>query len=220
MTATLGHRMRQAFGPIRIINLAERVDRRLEMTRELTQVDLSVPAGDFRFHTAQRPYTKGDFPTLAAPGCFESHMAVIGQIADGADDRGMLLEDDCNFTANLGAGIAAAETAQGGWEIFSDIPQVGRRLTPKSPDSAYQTFPKCPAAWRQVDLTVPVEQAFFAPSGLCGRANAHSWANRPVNPKHPGPAATFCSASGRRVLPFAFSFGLDRGHMHSGALVL
>ena len=55
-----------------------------------------------------------------------------------------------------------------------------------------------------------------APSGVCGRANARSWANRPVNPQHPGPAAVFFSASGRLVLPLSFSFGLDRGHAHSG----
>ena len=65
-------------------------------------------------------------------------------------------------------------------------------------------------------LIAPADQAFSAPSGVCGRANARSWANGPVNPQHPGPAATFFSAADKPVLPLSFSFGLDRGHAHSG----
>ena len=78
------------------------------------------------------------------------------------------------------------------------------------------TFPKWPTFWRQDRLTASPDQAFSALSGVCGRANARSWANGHVNPQHPGPAATFFSASGRLVLPLSFSFGLNRGHAHSG----
>lgn len=78
------------------------------------------------------------------------------------------------------------------------------------------TFPKWPAFCREDRLTAPPDQAVSAPSGVCGRAHVRSWANWPANPQHPGPAATFFSASGRLVLPLSFSFGLDRGHAHSG----
>ena len=82
---------------------------------------------------------------------------------------------------------------------------------------AYEpTFPKWPAAWRQDRLIVPVEQAFSAQSGVCGRANAWSSADRAVNPQHPGLAAPFSSAAGGPVLRLSFSLGPDRSHAHSG----
>lgn len=114
MTATTGSRMIKAFGPIRIINLAERQDRRDEMARELARIGLA--AGDYSFFTAQRPADKGDFPTVGARGCFESHLAVLRQIAEGPDDCGLLLEDDCDFSSHLVQGLAAAEA--GDWDIF------------------------------------------------------------------------------------------------------
>jgi hypothetical protein len=51
------------------------------------------------------------------------------------------------------------------------------------------TFPKWCANRRQDRLKLPSGQAFFSLRGACGRANARSWAIRPVNPQHIGPAA-------------------------------
>ncbi len=114
MTEHSGQRMIKAFGPIRVINLADRKDRRDEMTGELARIGLS--AGDYQFHIAHRPADRGEFPTVGVRGCFESHLAVIRQIAEGPDDMGLLLEDDCDFTPHLAQGIAAAEAED--WDIF------------------------------------------------------------------------------------------------------
>ena len=58
---------------------------------------------------------------------------------------------------------------------------------------------------------MPVEQAFFAPSGVCGRVSAESWADQAANPQHPGPVGPFFSAADGPVEPLWFSLGQDRG---------
>ena len=84
-------------------------------------------------------------------------------------------------------------------------------------DVGYEpTFPKWPAVWRQGRLILPAGQAFFAPSGVCGRASCWNRADRPGKPLSPGPGAVFFSAAGRPVLLLSFSLGVDRGHAHSG----
>ena len=65
---------------------------------------------------------------------------------------------------------------------------------------------------------MPGEQVFFVPSGVCGRANAQSFADQAERPQHPGPAAMFFSAADIPVLPLSFSLGPDRGHAHSGGV--
>jgi hypothetical protein len=78
------------------------------------------------------------------------------------------------------------------------------------------TFPKWPAVWRENRLIFPVEQAFFAPSGLCGRANGWNWADWAADPQCPCLAAAFFSAADRPVEPRSFSLDPDRGHAHDG----
>ena len=85
-------------------------------------------------------------------------------------------------------------------------------LVPQVPRTKWPTFPKWCANRRQDRLKLPSGQAFFSLRGACGRANARSWAIRPVNPQHIGPAAVFFSSAGRPILPFSFSLGLDHGH--------
>ena len=78
------------------------------------------------------------------------------------------------------------------------------------------TFPKWPTVCREDRLILPVEQAFFALSGVCGRANACSWVDGPLNPPRRCPVASVFSAADEPVLPLSFSLGPDRGHAHSG----
>lgn len=83
-------------------------------------------------------------------------------------------------------------------------------------DSLCPTFPKWPAVWRQGRLILPAGQAFFAPSGVCGRANCWNRADQTGQPLSVCPGPVFFSAADRPVLPLLFSLGLDRGHAHSG----
>ena len=73
-----------------------------------------------------------------------------------------------------------------------------------------------PAVWREGRLILPAGQAFFAPSGVCGRANCWNRADRPRKPLSSGPGAVFFSAAGRSVQPLSFSLSVDRDHAHSG----
>jgi hypothetical protein len=56
----------------------------------------------------------------------------------------------------------------------------------------------------------------FALSGICALACAWSWADRGMEPHHPGAVASFFSVVVRHVLPLSFSFRLDRSHTDRG----
>src|SRR5689334_12871580 len=96
MSETPGAHAFKIFDEVRIINLVDREDRRREMSRQLERLGAS-PA-NASFFEAHRPVSRGEFPSLGARGCFESHLAVLS----GARDRGvetlLLLEDDFEFS--------------------------------------------------------------------------------------------------------------------------
>lgn len=84
------------FDQVRIINLMDRLDRRREMEGQLGRVGAGGP--NVRFFDAHRPTTEGEFPSLGARGCFESHLAVLRE-ARSSDVRSLLLlEDDFDFS--------------------------------------------------------------------------------------------------------------------------
>lgn len=84
------------FDQVRIINLVDRPDRRQEMTAQL--IRLGAIASNVRFYDARRPDDPGDFPSLGARGCFESHLSVLRSARDSSAKSLLILEDDLDFT--------------------------------------------------------------------------------------------------------------------------
>lgn len=84
------------FTQVRIINLVDRPDRRMEMTSQLARLGgLSENVG---FFDAERPIECGEFPSLGARGCFESHLSVLRSARDDAISSLLILEDDFDFS--------------------------------------------------------------------------------------------------------------------------
>lgn len=88
------------FDGIYIINLPSRSDRRIEMAEQLERVGLTYESDNVHLFEAVRPVDAGPFPTIGTRGCFMSHLGVL----EDAHKRGLrsvlILEDDCNFTAD------------------------------------------------------------------------------------------------------------------------
>jgi glycosyl transferase, family 25 len=100
-----------AFESIRILNLPHRTDRRREMLRELDKFGLG---GDRRvsFFAGSVLHDRGAFSSPGTHGCFMSHLALLKDAAQ-ADQRVLVLEDDCDFTAEARDYALPAE-----WDIF------------------------------------------------------------------------------------------------------
>ncbi|MEO6716867.1 MAG: hypothetical protein ABIM50_06415, partial [Novosphingobium sp.] len=83
------------FDRIRVINLAERRDRRRDMARELAAIGL---ANDPRvsFFPAIRPENAGDFTSVGARGVYLGQLAILREAA-AANESVLILEDDCTF---------------------------------------------------------------------------------------------------------------------------
>ncbi|MBE9174585.1 glycosyltransferase family 25 protein [Synechocystis salina LEGE 06155] len=84
-----------------IINLADRGDRRQEMTREFRRFQILGLPEKAEFFTAVKPSDKGNFPSLGARGCFLSHLGVLKAAKAQNLEHVLLLEDDATFTKNL-----------------------------------------------------------------------------------------------------------------------
>jgi len=92
----LSHHVFDRFGQVRIINLADRADRRREMIGELDRIGGMAP--NIGFYEAQRPSEPAGFPSLGARGCFESHLGVLRAARDAKVESLLILEDDLDFT--------------------------------------------------------------------------------------------------------------------------
>ena len=120
------------FGPfdqVRIINLVDRPDRRKDMVRELERLGGLAP--NVSFYEARRPGDAGDFPSLGARGCFESHLAVLRSARDGGARSLLLLEDDLDFAKDARQRLAGLIPELFGrqWDIFHGahlLPANGR----------------------------------------------------------------------------------------------
>ena len=99
------------FDRIRVINLAERRDRRREMERELAAIGL---ANDPRveFFPAIRPDDPGDFTSVGARGVYQGQFAILREAAS-ANEAVLILEDDCAFDP-----VARDFPTDGPWDIF------------------------------------------------------------------------------------------------------
>ena len=99
------------FDRIRVINLAERQDRRRDMERELEEIGLG---NDPRvaFFAAIRPADAGDFTSVGARGVYLGQLAILREAA-AANEAVLILEDDCAFSP-----AARDYPTDGDWEIF------------------------------------------------------------------------------------------------------
>ncbi|MBJ7499692.1 MAG: hypothetical protein JHC57_08065 [Sphingopyxis sp.] len=99
------------FDAIRIVNLAQRTDRRREMDRELARVGL---AGDPRvaYFSAIRPVDAGRFTSIGAHGVYLSQKMLLREAA-AAGRSLLILEDDCLFLPG-----AADREFGNDWDIF------------------------------------------------------------------------------------------------------
>jgi hypothetical protein len=95
-----------AFCRIYILNLPERTDRRQEIEEVLAGVGLSLAQPQVTLVAAVRPAAAGGFPTVGTRGCFEGHLGILRRIAEGAEPRALLLEDDADLTRALGPALA------------------------------------------------------------------------------------------------------------------
>lgn len=94
---TKDHPLLDYFERIEIINLVDRTDRRQEMLAQLKRIDLSLLPARVEFFPAQRPATRGDWPSVGARGCFISHYEVLRRARDEGLRNIVVLEDDCDF---------------------------------------------------------------------------------------------------------------------------
>ena len=99
------------FDRIRVINLAERIDRRRDMERELSAIGLG---NDPRvaFYPAIRPAGSGDFTSVGARGVYLGQLAILREAA-AANEAVLILEDDCAFSP-----AARDYPTDGAWDIF------------------------------------------------------------------------------------------------------
>ena len=88
------------FDRIRIVNLAHRKDRRREMLRQLARVGLEADP-KVEFFPAHSFTEQGRFNSTGARGCFSSHKTIIEE-AIAAGESVLILEDDCDFGADIG----------------------------------------------------------------------------------------------------------------------
>lgn len=103
------------FDALRIINLAERRDRRRAAARELESVG-ATPV----FYAARRPQDAGGFPATGARGCFESHLGVLREAVDQRLQSILILEDDIAFAKDfrMRAPAVLALLHQENWSVF------------------------------------------------------------------------------------------------------
>ena len=84
------------FELIYVINLPERLDRRREMQQQLKLAALKAD-----FFPATRVSEAGDWPSVGARGCYQSHLAILKEALQSQAHRVMVLEDDLDFSPRL-----------------------------------------------------------------------------------------------------------------------
>jgi glycosyl transferase, family 25 len=109
-----------AFDRTYIINLRDRSDRRRGVLRELKRHGVRVDADQVRFYTAERPASRGAFPSRGARGSFSSHAAVLRQALEDDLETVLVLEDDIRISHHVERhGIALTRRLrQTSWDIL------------------------------------------------------------------------------------------------------
>lgn len=118
--SSLGSAFAEAFGPLFVINLPSRKDRRRQFAAQLSRIGLSINDRWVRVHPAVRPETADGFPSIGARGCFLSHLTVLRTAV--AENLGSLIvcEDDLDFSEDFPQRaqevLGALRNAR--WDIF------------------------------------------------------------------------------------------------------
>jgi hypothetical protein len=114
------------FEEAHIINLVDRPDRRRQMARQTGT--LNEFAEVVRFYGAIRPVSAGEFPSVGARGCFESHLHVLRQACSDGVKSVLLVEDDFDFRRDSSAVSVIEPLTETDWDIF-----YGAHLLPERP---------------------------------------------------------------------------------------
>lgn len=88
-------------GPLFVINLAERRDRRAEFGKQLNKIGVSYEHPKVTIFPAIRPTELAGFPTLGARGCFLSHIGVLEAILSMKANTVIVCEDDLDFASDF-----------------------------------------------------------------------------------------------------------------------
>jgi glycosyl transferase family 25 len=80
-----------------VINLADRPDRREQVTREFRGVGIDIGRGKVQFLDAIKPTERGEFPDIGSRGCFISHKTVLEIAAKEQVKNVLIFEDDVSF---------------------------------------------------------------------------------------------------------------------------
>ncbi len=80
-----------------IINLEDRVDRKLGVEKEFQKIGIEIPDDKIQFYTSTRPTEQGDFPSLGARGSFTSHRDVLELALSNSLKNVLVFEDDVGF---------------------------------------------------------------------------------------------------------------------------
>jgi hypothetical protein len=119
MTA-IGTRMVEALGPIHVINLPERGDRRREFARQLGRIGFGYDHPDVTLFAAVRPTDAGGFPSIGARGCFLSHLEILRAARGAEAPQIAICEDDLDFSEDFEdrAPTLFEELAGMEWDVF------------------------------------------------------------------------------------------------------
>jgi glycosyl transferase, family 25 len=109
-----------AVGPLVVINLPYRTDRRAEFSVQLRRIGLSLEHPQVHVFDAIRPDTADGFPTIGTRGCFLSHLGALKKAQAAGWDRVLICEDDLDFTPDAFARLPQIATSLGAtsWSMF------------------------------------------------------------------------------------------------------
>lgn len=106
------------FDLILVLNLETRMDRRQEISDDLLKHDIKLGV-DAQIFKAVRPDDAGNFPSIGARGCFESHLMMLKEAQDKGVEKLLIIEDDLaiemkwsSYAGNLIENIQAID-----WDI-------------------------------------------------------------------------------------------------------
>lgn len=130
-------RLLEDHGPLFLINLPERLDRRTEFGHQLGRVGTSFEHPKINIFPAIRPTELAGFPTLGTRGCFLSHKAVLETVLSMNSNSVIICEDDLDFAQDFLARLPNVLDVleREDWHLFyagytSD--QVGRLVDEKA----------------------------------------------------------------------------------------
>lgn len=110
----------EKYGPLGLINLKYRTDRREEFSEQLRNIGLSYRHTGVRIFPAVRPTHAAGFSSIGAHGCFMSHLGVLQEALEAGSDGVIVCEDDCDFAPDFLQRLPGIldVLASNDWDIF------------------------------------------------------------------------------------------------------